>query len=84
MYDLRRAFNDLACVYAPAEAATDPLPEWMTAHDVAEYLKVSEHHVYKTIARICPPINVGKSDRQPSYRFNRTQLIAALAGRRSR
>jgi len=32
----------------------------------------------------CRPTNVGQSDQRPQYRFNRTQLIAALSAPRSR
>lgn len=67
-------------------AVQAPQDDWLTVKEVAAWLKVSEHHVYKTLAKMpgCEPINVSKSERQPDYRFNRTQLIAALAGRRSR
>jgi len=53
----------------------------MTPQQVADWLQVSTHHVYKKIAKMpgCQPINVGRSSQQPSYRFNRYQLIAALA-----
>jgi len=55
--------------------------EWLTADEVAAWFKVSKHHVYKKIAKMpgCEPINVGRSSQQPSYRFNRYQLIAALS-----
>ncbi len=71
----------------PKDRATaEPVGEWMTVYEVADWLKVSRHHVYKKIAKMpgCQPINVGQSDKNPMYRFNRTQLIAALSSQRSR
>jgi len=64
-------------------AAYEPTGEWLTVYEVAEWLKVSHHHVYKRIAKLpgCKPINVGHSERRPQYRFNRTQLIATLEGK---
>ncbi len=64
----------------------EPTGEWLTVSEVADWLKVSEHHVYKKIAKMpgCRPTNVGGSDQRPQYRFHRTQLIAALSAPRSR
>ncbi len=66
-------------------ASNEPTGEWLTVSEVADLFKVSEHHVYKNIAKMpgCRPINVGQSDQRPQYRFNRCQLIAALGAPRS-
>ena len=91
MFDLRRAFNahvpaGMAKADVREEVGAEPAGEWLTVKQVAAWLNVSEHHVYKKIAKLpgCEPINVGRSDRQPDYRFNRYQLIAALSAPRYR
>ena len=67
-------------------ATPEPIGEWLTPYEVAEWLKVSHHHVYKVIAKMpgCKPTNVGGSEKRPQLRFNRYQVLAALSAQRSR
>lgn len=87
MFDLRDAFRNHVSLGMPKaklreEIGVEPQGEWLTVKEVAAWLNVSEHHVYKKLVKLCPPLIVGRSDRQPDYRFNREQLIAVLRSRR--
>jgi hypothetical protein len=86
VFDLRRTFNAHRRFGMPADADGDPVGEWLTVDEVAAWLKVSRHHVYKTIAKLpgCEPLNVSGTDRRKDFRFNRHKLAAALAAPRSR